>query len=297
MLSVLAFYAPSRWTALFGEKRGNSYHHGLDIARGAREDVPALRSGKVVRSAYSSVLGYHVVIRVGDKDYDGYCHLVQPAALGTNLTQGQKVGALAGPDDLHGSQWTGPHLHLTNGPGALDVLGTSATRNPAPIVNSVRTSIAGGGVIPIEEGYEMTSKLVLHKVGANQAYYLVDPFSITAISDQNDITAYRAAYGEIVREGASAMDPFTRMINRNKAALRDAVTASITDLPTKGGLGQALTSTVVLVNEHADENKDAIIDAISHIPGGGSGVSGSYSLSLDIDTVPGTATGTASPAN
>lgn len=69
--------------------------------------------------------------------------------------------------------------------------------------------------------------------------------------------------------------------------------AAVDDLPTKGELTQALTSTVALVNEHADDNKDEIITAI---PSGGSGGSASaYSLSLDIEQVPGTATGTATP--
>lgn len=68
--------------------------------------------------------------------------------------------------------------------------------------------------------------------------------------------------------------------------------AVLLDLPTTGELGQALTSTVALVNEHADDNKDAIIAAI---PQGGSGGTSAYSLSIDIDSVPGTATGTATP--
>jgi hypothetical protein len=69
--------------------------------------------------------------------------------------------------------------------------------------------------------------------------------------------------------------------------------AAVSDLPTNGELGQALTSTVALVNEHADGNKAEIIAAI---PQGGSGGASPYSLSIDIDSVPGTATGTATPA-
>jgi len=66
-------------------------------------------------------------------------------------------------------------------------------------------------------------------------------------------------------------------------------TALLTDIPSKGELTQALTSTVSLVNEHADANKDAIIAAL---PGGSSGT---YNISLNVDGVPGTATGTATP--
>lgn len=71
------------------------------------------------------------------------------------------------------------------------------------------------------------------------------------------------------------------------------IQSSLDDLPTNGEIGQALTSTVALVNEHADANKDAIIAAI---PSDGSGGSAStYALSLNIEQVPGTATGTATP--
>jgi len=70
--------------------------------------------------------------------------------------------------------------------------------------------------------------------------------------------------------------------------------ALINDLPTNGEMGQALTSTVALVNEHADTNKQEILNAIDDIPGGGTS-GGNYSLSLNIDGVPGTATGTATP--
>lgn len=68
---------------------------------------------------------------------------------------------------------------------------------------------------------------------------------------------------------------------------------AVADLPTNGELGQALTSTVALVNEHADGNK---ADIIAAIPQGGSGGASPYSLSIEIDSVPGTATGTATPA-
>src|SRR5690606_15996455 len=45
--------------------------------------------------------------------------------------------------------------------------------------------------------------------------------------------------------------PFREMVSAN-------LPSSVADLPTNGEMGQALTSTVALVNEHADGNKDAI---------------------------------------
>lgn len=67
---------------------------------------------------------------------------------------------------------------------------------------------------------------------------------------------------------------------------------AVADLPTNGELGQALTATVSLINDHADTNKDAIVAAI---PENGSPANG-YDLSLTIDEIPGTATGTATLA-
>lgn len=74
------------------------------------------------------------------------------------------------------------------------------------------------------------------------------------------------------------------------AAIQGPIIEMLNEIPTNGELGQALTSAVVLVNEHADENKDAIIAAM---PAGSGGGSSSYNLSLTIDEIPGTATGTA----
>jgi hypothetical protein len=96
---------------------------------------------------------------------------------------------------------------------------------------------AGGGGSASIEGITMTSKLVLHKVGADMAYYLVDPFTTTIVTDQNDITAYREAYGEIVRgdelpagvDPRVSMDPFIRMNMRNLAAIRGSIDDVIDD--------------------------------------------------------------------
>src|SRR5690606_7684870 len=104
------------------------------------------------------------------------------------------------------------------------------------------------------------------------------------------------------RGGAEVIQVTDADLRNIAASVRDAAeklpvltgtSALLADLPTKGELGQALTSTVALVNEHADENKDAIIAAI---PSGSGGSASTYSLNLNIDQVPGTATGTATPA-
>jgi hypothetical protein len=81
---------------------------------------------------------------------------------------------------------------------------------------------------------------------------------------------------------------------QNSGGFTSSDRALLEDLPSNGQMGQALTSTVSLVNEHADANKQDILDAIDEIPSTSSG-SSAYGLSLTIDEIPGTATGTATP--
>lgn len=77
--------------------------------------------------------------------------------------------------------------------------------------------------------------------------------------------------------------------------LMTTLPTAVDAVPTNFELSQALTSTVNLVNAQAATNRDLILDAIDDIPSGG-GSASSYALSLDVSAVPGTATGTATPA-
>lgn len=95
--------------------------------------------------------------------------------------------------------------------------------------------------------------------------------------------------------GTSSLQPNQPSILATAGSFTTADRAMLDDIATKGELSQALTSTVVLVNEHADENKDEVLEAIEEIPSGGAS-SAAYSLELNIDGVPGTATGTATPS-
>lgn len=90
---------------------------------------------------------------------------------------------------------------------------------------------------------------------SNSKYYRVGEFSalqLSAYVASQEIAVWGAA---IVVSNPTA----TQVIND---ANNNGITF-LTNLPTSGELGQALTSTVVLVNDHADENRDEIIDAIN----------------------------------
>lgn len=156
MLPVAQFYAPERWGNRHGIKDprfyGETGHRGLDIRCAGREEIPALRTGTVVLStsvySRSSILGYYAVLRYAFGDYDGYCHLWDGdmPKLGSVIRQGQKVARAASWGDYTGSAWSGPHLHLTNGPNPTSVH-TDPRRNPEDVVRRVLATIepAAGG--------------------------------------------------------------------------------------------------------------------------------------------------------
>lgn len=132
-----------------GPLYGPEGHRGQDVPVGAHGQVYALRGGTVVSSARSSVLGNYYVIKVGSADYDGYCHQLNPHALNSQIVQGQPVSIAAGPGDYHGSAWTGPHLHLTNGLAVTSVY-QGVVRDPRPIIQAQLTAAAAGGSTPID---------------------------------------------------------------------------------------------------------------------------------------------------
>lgn len=91
-----------------------------------------------------------------------------------------------------------------------------------------------------------------------------------------------------------ALSPSNPYVMPASGALTPTQDAALMDIPSAVELTQALTSTVSLVNAQAAINRDQILDAIDEIPAGSSSA-GAYSLSLEIEGVPGTASGTATP--
>lgn len=164
-MNIATFYARRRWTSRWGvvDAAHRTPHRGFDIAHPGRTPVPILRGGRVVVSGTSSIIGHYFAIEVSKGDYDGYCHMF-PAAdnqtmpqVGQVLATGQIGARLASWGDLHGSAWTGPHLHLTNGRSAVSVH-SGRTLNPQPLVESALAGFAGGDPSPLDiQGADMPS--------------------------------------------------------------------------------------------------------------------------------------------
>lgn len=117
------------------------YHRGEDIAnRGSVANVPALRSGEVIDSGRSSVIGYWVCIKPTDAPNrrDIYCHMYQPTAKKSGKVKaGDIIGRTAGAKENPGNGWSGPHLHFvisTGSHGGFNV--KMADYDPRPVIKA-----------------------------------------------------------------------------------------------------------------------------------------------------------------
>jgi murein DD-endopeptidase MepM/ murein hydrolase activator NlpD len=99
-------------------------HRGLDYARRARTNIPAVTKGTVKVVQWSDVLGW-VLVQSGWDNINkktvfiGYCHLNEEP----KLKPGAKIemGAIVGRVGNTGNASRGAHLHLTIGPTAKSV--------------------------------------------------------------------------------------------------------------------------------------------------------------------------------
>lgn len=117
---------------------GNTYRSfGLDIVHGSRTSIPAIHTGTVEMSGYSSALGHFIVVKHNSaRVYITYMHLVSGATKGAHVTKGQHIGYIAGYGDAHGSQWTGPHLALHRGKSLASWTGVNCS-NPLTSINGI----------------------------------------------------------------------------------------------------------------------------------------------------------------
>jgi hypothetical protein len=159
-----------------------------------------------------------------------------------------------------------------------------STASPANRTAAVNTALAIAKAAGLP--YASESEIPVIDDTANGSWYFRNQIAYAATGMPSTYTLSASTPYQVTFAGASG-----GLTAEQNGALM-ALPAAIADLPTNGEMGQALTSTVALVNEHADENKDAIIAAI---PSGSGGSASTYSLNLNIDQVPGTATGTATP--
>lgn len=265
-------YAPVTGTVVFSGYDNTGT--GLGYAVGIRED------------AHPSVIwwvAHHssLEVGVGDRTREAITYLgakgESGAAKGVHCHTERRVGGVARPGS---GVATNPRSFYTNTAGS-GVTPISRKKNKMHII----WTTAGGGYLQTESG---TASLTAQE--ANLFYRII-------ISDQNHDPSNFSATDPLVRFTAAEIGIINNKLSQIAATSNGGFTAAdramLDDIASKGELTQALTSTVSLVNEHADANKDEIIAAI---PSSGSGGSTSaYNLSLEIEQVPGTATGTATP--
>lgn len=284
-------------------------HYGED---GIGEGNYAPVTGTVVFAGYDTTghgFGWTVGIREAANPtviwwiaHHGTSASVNPlrVSVGSNVVGGVTY---LGPSGTTGAA-TGRHAHTERRVHG----GTRPGQGTATDPRLYYTGTSGGGGTPFPEPEEVRKKnvtTVYMKDGSSPALVALagdgqgDAAWIEMI-DVGVIANIQSIHGNAIRLSPGTWDSFKAKYQSGSAASGGLTTAqnaalmglpaAVADLPTNGELGQALTSTVALVNDHADDNKDAIIAAMPTSSGGGSS---SYNLSLTIDEIPGTATGTA----
>lgn len=96
-------------TSAFASVRGDSRHHGMDIAAASGTAIAAVHGGTVLEAGWkNSIYGYAVLIDHGNGWQTMYAHcsdvLVKP---GQKVKQGQSIALVGSTGNS-----TGPHLHL-----------------------------------------------------------------------------------------------------------------------------------------------------------------------------------------
>lgn len=135
------FYAPARQGNAFGIKGpfyGPQGHRGQDYRAAVHESIPNYvpKGARCVLNGHSSVLGNYTVLRRGLMFY-GWAHLLIGSRpdVGAIVPQGGSVGKAAGPQDDHGSAWSGAHCHTTRGLTLMHIV-YGAVLNPVTAIKA-----------------------------------------------------------------------------------------------------------------------------------------------------------------
>ncbi|MCR5081251.1 MAG: peptidoglycan DD-metalloendopeptidase family protein [Treponema sp.] len=103
-----------RLTSKFGPRKDpitgvSSYHKGIDLACATGTPIYASKSGTVMFTGWSSVYGYHVILKHSDGYQTLYGHMSKIIAKkGQTVNQDTKIGLVGNT-----GYSTGPHLHFT----------------------------------------------------------------------------------------------------------------------------------------------------------------------------------------
>jgi len=154
-----------------------SAHRGADYRRAAGKTIVAYETCTVVNSDfYSKILGYSLVAkRHRDGKYIGWAHLVKGTrpGNGTVLNPGNSCGIVAGYGDDHGSAWSGPHIHTTEGSTENHIYSGQNT-DPAP---DIAAAVSGGSV---SAGGNLTAIINFH-------WYKLTPEAMGALQNMMNV--------------------------------------------------------------------------------------------------------------
>lgn len=150
-MTVQEFWNTSHWGDWFGRRRiingVVSIHSGRDInGHPVHTEVPALNGGTVTAVGERYDIGYYVEIKAAADRYETYAHVLPNVKVGDRVARGYPVAKLAGKGDVHGSLWTGVHLHFMVSPRAGAGYGfRKYCINPDPFITAALTGGGGGG--------------------------------------------------------------------------------------------------------------------------------------------------------
>jgi len=158
-VTLVEFWNPSRWGDLWhvvryimvGGVRVRSVHSGHDIKAREHADIPTLAGGTVTLVGRRADIGHYLEVRVNANRYDTYCHILPNVTSGQTITTGEVRSKVAGPNDDHGTMWTGPHLHFMTAERSGAYANRSITTDPRPHIEAALSGTAGLNYDPLED--------------------------------------------------------------------------------------------------------------------------------------------------
>lgn len=144
-----------------------SGHRGTDYARAAGEPIIAYDDMIVEYVGKTAGLGYVIGLRrLTLGGFAGFAHAVDLMPLGARVKKGARLADVAGWGDMHGTLWTGPHIHTTESAASAQsaALGIRPLTDPAPTIAAAiggsSTAAGPGPATPIPKENLMRDRFI-----------------------------------------------------------------------------------------------------------------------------------------
>lgn len=124
-------------------------HRGADYDRAAGDPILAYDDMVVEYVGQTGGLGGVIGLRrLTLGGFAGYAHVIRPAELGARIAKGDPIAGVAGWGDIHGSLWSGPHIHTTESAISAWSAATGARplTDPAPAIAAAIGSSSSAGI-------------------------------------------------------------------------------------------------------------------------------------------------------